>query len=166
MLRDTILATLRQPYTVNQVKKAAITLLDAIAGAINTQTFLDHTAPDMDDEEMEVPTPSLLIDNLPRFFCLLDALTPHFTRFPYIVHLCEGLSYGHSAWSLSSGTRHSTSARVKVNPSFAKRDGSPHTPSLHAPPLEFREDMPPTKARVAATSIAALREDPACKPAI
>ncbi len=36
----------------------AKTLLDATAGAILTQTFVDHTAEELADEEMEVTTDS------------------------------------------------------------------------------------------------------------
>jgi len=58
LARDAILATLRQPYpTVQMARDAANALLDALAGAIPTQTFVDHTALELGKEGMEVPPP-------------------------------------------------------------------------------------------------------------
>ena len=42
-------------------RDAANALLDALAGAIPTQTFIDHTASELDEEGMEVPPPPLYL---------------------------------------------------------------------------------------------------------
>jgi hypothetical protein len=70
------MATLRQPYpTVKLARNVAKALLDAIAGAIPTQTFVDHTVSELDDEEMEVTTPYPLRNDLNGSICLPSSLT-------------------------------------------------------------------------------------------
>jgi len=60
--RDTVLATLRQPYPkVKLGRNAAKALLDAISGTTLTQTFVHHTVSELDDEEMEVIIKSSLL---------------------------------------------------------------------------------------------------------
>ncbi len=58
LLRDTILQALCTfSPTAKQTREAAATLVNVVAAAVSTQTFLAHTAVDLDDEEMEVNTP-------------------------------------------------------------------------------------------------------------
>ena len=61
LLRNTILRALCTPFpTTKQTKEAAATLVNAVAAVVTTQTFIAHTAVDLDDEEMEVITPTLI----------------------------------------------------------------------------------------------------------
>ena len=55
LLRDTVLIALCTPYpTAKQVRNAAATLVNALAAEVATQMCVDHTAADLNDEEMEV----------------------------------------------------------------------------------------------------------------
>jgi hypothetical protein len=55
LLRDTILQALCTPYpTTKQAKEVAGKLVNDLAQAVATQTFVAHTAADISDEEMEV----------------------------------------------------------------------------------------------------------------
>jgi hypothetical protein len=39
--------------TAHHTREAAATLVNAVAAALTTQTFIAHTAADLEDEEME-----------------------------------------------------------------------------------------------------------------
>jgi hypothetical protein len=55
LLRDTVLLALCTPYPIaKHVREAAAILVNALAAAMATQTFVDRTAADLLDEEMEV----------------------------------------------------------------------------------------------------------------
>ncbi len=61
LLRDTILHALCTPFpTVEQTKEVAATLVNALEAVVTTQTLIDHTTADLEDEEMEVTTPTLI----------------------------------------------------------------------------------------------------------
>jgi hypothetical protein len=64
LAKDMVMATLFKPFPTAKLARAGATaLIDAITDAITTQTFIDHTVQDLDEEtEMEVlySSPSLL----------------------------------------------------------------------------------------------------------
>ena len=73
---DTIVATLRQAYpTATLACDATKALLDAIVDVILTQTFVDHTADDLANEDMDVAPHLRHIADNTWFLCLLHYLT-------------------------------------------------------------------------------------------
>jgi hypothetical protein len=82
LLRDTILQALCTPFTTTeQTKEVAATLVNAMAAVVTTQTFIAHTAEDLEDEEMEVTTPHSHY-NLARSYPLLSSHSPNRTCLP------------------------------------------------------------------------------------
>ncbi len=58
--KDLAMATLTQPFSTTSLAKAgAKAFAKSLVDLISTQTFMDHTVQDLDEEEeMEVPSPS------------------------------------------------------------------------------------------------------------
>ena len=54
LARDTMLLRRHAHPTPSLAMAAAKALLDAISGAVLTQTFMDHTVDELADEEMEI----------------------------------------------------------------------------------------------------------------
>jgi hypothetical protein len=55
LLREAVMQTLRTPYpSAKLVREVVRNLIDYIAKAVTTQTFVAHTATDLSDEKMEV----------------------------------------------------------------------------------------------------------------